>query len=370
MLIRNDYQPVRQSGILRRHDSQPLARISCAPSYHLSKIEFSGREMSRRAKGKQFLQCRPWPLVTTKRRGLTSDNHHFLKALLDLKDDDPQAVDMALRYLYQLDYPSLTVAEVSTVPARSESPGDKPTTAEAPDLSPHFESPALAEEVSKNLWSYDEFVEDLPQIATEANAPQPWPDERVLPAEPEPEPEIDPVPAAEHVPEHEAMTDFFSRFLSQSTKGNKKIAVWEDELEPEPPAPEPPAPEPPAEWPPAEDVESVDEVPPSQRNMLLHARVYVLAVKYGIKGLQDLALSKLSAQAAKEWHTKEFLRTIDEVYDSYSGVEGIRSIKYVMVRTFASHLDLLDKEEAVATLRGRDVAADLLLHLHRTLRMI
>lgn len=104
--------------------------------------------------------------------------------------------------------------------------------------------------------------------------------------------------------------------------------------------------------------------------MLLHARVYVLAAKYGIKGLQDLALGKLSAQADEDWHTMKFLRTIDEVYDSYRGVEGIRSVKYVMVRTFAGHMDLLDKDETITTLKGRNVATDLLIHLHRNLELI
>lgn len=156
------------------------------------------------AEGKQFLQCRPWPLVTTKRRRLTSDNQQLGKPVLDLNDDDPQAVDMALRYLYRLDYPSLTVAEVSPVPATSESPGgDKQTEAEAPENapppSPPCEPSALAERVSNYFQSYDKVVEDLPRVATKANASQFWPDEEVAPAEPE----IDAVPATKHAPEPE-----------------------------------------------------------------------------------------------------------------------------------------------------------------------
>ncbi|KAH8912717.1 hypothetical protein BR93DRAFT_94631 [Coniochaeta sp. PMI_546] len=288
---------------------------------------------------------------------------------LNLGDDDPQVVDMVMQYLYRLDYQSLTIDTVSPMPVISRFSGSKQTEGIPLDHVPAASShgtPMLPGEMSNNgqkdPQSYDGVLAKMPEIATEVYPSQPCSREILAPPQLDPEPEAMPVP--EHVlePEPAPDMDWFDESWGppkKTKKGKKKEktkrSVWYT------------GPELAEETPPEELVHGLIEPPLKiQESMLLHARVYVQAIKYGIKGLQDLALGKLSAQAEEDWDTKEFLRTADEVYDYYGSISGIQLVKDVVIQTFSGHLELLDKEDTVTTLRGRDIATDLLLHLHRT----
>ena len=146
-------------------------------------------------------------------------------------------------------------------------------------------------------------------------------------SESEPEPEPEPVPVPEPEPESES----------------------ESESEPEPvPEPEPPA----------EDEDDLREATP---NMIIHAKVYAIAEKYGIQGLKSTAISKFENEARKFWETDEFLQAVTEIYTSTVDID--RGLRDVVVRTFDEHRVLLDGPSALAAIQDIDLPFDLLKYL-------
>ena len=78
-------------------------------------------------------------------------------------------------------------------------------------------------------------------------------------------------------------------------------------------------------------------------NLVLHANLYVLADKYGIHGLMDIALKNFRHEAEKYWEHDDFPQAMRVVYTStLDHDQGIRS---VIVSTLRQHENLLDKAE-------------------------
>lgn len=78
--------------------------------------------------------------------------------------------------------------------------------------------------------------------------------------------------------------------------------------------------------------------------LMVHIKVYALAEKYLIGGLRSLALEKFQTQASKAWNTDGFLEAAQAVYELTMESNPDTGLRSVVVRTFAQHSGLLDKE--------------------------
>ena len=99
-------------------------------------------------------------------------------------------------------------------------------------------------------------------------------------------------------------------------------------------------------------------------DLLLHAKVYILAEKYIIGGLKSLALSKFRTLALQCWDTNDFLNVVSEVYTST--IDADRGLRDVVLEIISVHWGLLDREE-MKTLLEREclLAYDLIMHYHQ-----
>ncbi|KAH7016268.1 uncharacterized protein B0I36DRAFT_337159 [Microdochium trichocladiopsis] len=95
-------------------------------------------------------------------------------------------------------------------------------------------------------------------------------------------------------------------------------------------------------------------------SLLFHAKVYTMAVKYLIQGLQDLAVVKFKTAATMEvWGTQDFLSATKEAYNATP--DTARGLRQVVLETFADHKDLLNKEETKVVMKAtNDLAFDTL----------
>ncbi|KAF2014456.1 hypothetical protein BU24DRAFT_423391 [Aaosphaeria arxii CBS 175.79] len=73
-------------------------------------------------------------------------------------------------------------------------------------------------------------------------------------------------------------------------------------------------------------------------NLLLHARVYALGEKYGIPGLKSLARNKFAAQIDLHLQSPEFPEACQEAYEST--VDSDRGLRDVIIQAFRAHPDL------------------------------
>ncbi|KAL1845947.1 hypothetical protein VTK73DRAFT_389 [Phialemonium thermophilum] len=105
------------------------------------------------------------------------------------------------------------------------------------------------------------------------------------------------------------------------------------------------------------------------RLLPLHVRVYVLADKYGISGLQGLARQRFIIAAHAHWISPEFPRAVEEVYASTA--ESDRGLREVVRGVLWSHRLLLRRPNMAELLRrlpglAYDVLRLLYLHDGRT----
>ncbi|GKU04926.1 hypothetical protein FLAG1_07662 [Fusarium langsethiae] len=117
-------------------------------------------------------------------------------------------------------------------------------------------------------------------------------------------------------------------------------------------APAAPAPDPPS--------------PMQPSNLVLHAKIYALGEKYGIKDLKDLALFKFTKEAADHHHSKSFMHVAHYVYGST--IKQDRGMRNAVVQTVKKHIDLLDDEEFQSVIKDTELGFDLLLILTQTRR--
>ncbi|OCK75035.1 hypothetical protein K432DRAFT_386455 [Lepidopterella palustris CBS 459.81] len=88
-------------------------------------------------------------------------------------------------------------------------------------------------------------------------------------------------------------------------------------------------------------------------NMITHAKVYALAEKYGIAGLKSLAKRKFAFQIALHYTSPEFPDTCEDVYEST--VDSDRGLRDLVIQTFRAHPELAlrkDVEEMVRETPG------------------
>ncbi|KAK5720355.1 hypothetical protein LTR17_015072 [Elasticomyces elasticus] len=79
----------------------------------------------------------------------------------------------------------------------------------------------------------------------------------------------------------------------------------------------------------------------SDGNMIMHAKVHAVAVKYQVPALQDLAARKFIAAVAANWNHDSFA---DAAYIVYTTTpEEIRALRTEVVNTLLQHGSLLDK---------------------------
>ncbi|KAK7511701.1 uncharacterized protein IWZ02DRAFT_436663 [Phyllosticta citriasiana] len=84
-------------------------------------------------------------------------------------------------------------------------------------------------------------------------------------------------------------------------------------------------------------------------NLVVHAKVYAIAEKYGITGLKDLARSKFAAQAEHYWSLTEFADSIPEVYETT--VDSDRGLRDVVIQSFREHPQLARSKDMELVVR-------------------
>jgi hypothetical protein len=84
-------------------------------------------------------------------------------------------------------------------------------------------------------------------------------------------------------------------------------------------------------------------------HLVVHAKVYALAEKYGIMGLKGLARSKFTTQAAVHYTTAEFAQAMELVYEST--VDSDRGLRDVVIQAFRSHPELAQREDVEDVVR-------------------
>ncbi|KLO81753.1 uncharacterized protein LW93_6906 [Fusarium fujikuroi] len=84
-------------------------------------------------------------------------------------------------------------------------------------------------------------------------------------------------------------------------------------------------------------------------NLYLHAKVYALGEKYGIRPLKTQALVKFEFEAPFHLHTDDFLQAIREAYTST--IETDRPFRDAVVAVLRSNKHLLKKESVKAILK-------------------
>ncbi|KAF2104551.1 hypothetical protein NA57DRAFT_51371 [Rhizodiscina lignyota] len=91
--------------------------------------------------------------------------------------------------------------------------------------------------------------------------------------------------------------------------------------------------------------ETIDEVEPDTQHpyLVTHCKVYAIAEKYGIAGLKSLARAKFGSQMAVHFNSHEFADAIQDVYDTT--VDGDRGLRDVVIQTFREHPELAHRKD-------------------------
>lgn len=257
--------------------------------------------------------------------------------MVKLPDDDPQAVDMMMRYFYHRDYPHTSLLSPALDGPRSDSPDSGAT-------EPSIKSnPAVTRSSSPTL---SEPVEVQEPDTQEEGAP----------------------------PEAPAMDFWRPTLRSRRRKKNKSGSETDSCTSPKPTtaadAPPPPPPEEPEPGSPvpsqqaeqAEPAEPAELVPPTSQdesNLAIHARVYSLATKYGVQGLGSLAVEKFQSEVVVHWDSSDFLQATEVAYTSTA--ETVRGLRDIIVRTFFDNPSLMRKDEGTQLVkRVEGLAFDIL----------
>jgi hypothetical protein len=261
------------------------------------------------------------------------------KTLLTLHNEDPQALEMVIRYFYHLDYPSVTVAEEPKLNGFHEPPPSEQNETEGAIDTSSFNGnaihqkedtigDALSEPTVEPMESLDEFLPIIPKPKNKKKKKKK--SNSAAKAEQE-------CPTTE-LPEVELV-------------GTPPAIAWEGEeevaAEPEPRAISPPA-----------------EEPLPHSNLTVHAKVYELSKQFGIDGLKALALEKFETEAGDLWETMDFLYAAREVYTSQFD-KADRSMKDVITAIFCQHQELLDKEGTQEVIQDLQLPYDVLMRVHK-----
>lgn len=336
-----------------------------------------------------------------------------------LGDEDPIALKLMFHYLYHLDYPHVsqtehglridgyqsdTVAEdptgqddhagcrsgenmaeedvhpngasppPDTPPPAADEPIPEPEPEPAPEEEPVAiaaepvpepapeEAPAVPDEFAWMRTSSKKKKKGKVRRTTSSlpSWPGPGPAQK-FPEEPEPEPEPEPGPTT--------ATQFnYDRWSSSPTprRSKKPTGPREDleadriaiaQYEPYPATEEQPEPPPPVEEP--------------SPNLTTHAKVYALAKKYRVAGLDGLAVRKFEDESLRHCYSGDFVHAIDEVYGSTAGDDrGLRDVVLKRMYDFPLVMegdevqDMLKAGSDKHRKQGSNLAYDLLMYAH------
>jgi len=227
---------------------------------------------------------------------------------INLSEDDAEAVDHMVHYFYHLDY-------LSSPRARSRgtsliSAPTSPIAGELPmsPMSPMSPGSRFSRPKKLNL----AMVED-PLLATAASN----------------------IPSSTFVAPQSPLTPPLSASLSGSfsVKAPPEDAYTEDvEVD-------------------MYDAISIPDQEPnrSHAHLLVHAKVYAIAEKYGIRGLKALAQKKFAAQMAYHWESVEFPEAIQEAYEST--LDSDRGLRDIVIQTFRAYPELAQRRDVEAVVK-------------------
>lgn len=212
--------------------------------------------------------------------------------IIDLSSDDEQAVELMINYFYKLDYLVPQKSAYTTQPTSPISPQSPKS---------HFRR---APPQKLNL----AFVED-PLLATAAANGNALGGSAFAPA-----------PAS---PITSPIMSPFTTDFSTATKTSLFATTPKEELDA-------------YDW----DTQSASsiEADTETAHLIIHAKVYALAEKYGINGLKALARKKFSSQVKEHLSSEEFPLAMQEVYEST--VDSDRGLRDIVIQTFRANPDI------------------------------
>jgi len=112
-----------------------------------------------------------------------------------------------------------------------------------------------------------------------------------------------------------------------------------------------------------DDDDEQDDSTEAESHLVLHTRVYALAEKYDIPSLKQLARRKFEVAMACYYDSPEFADAIEEVY--CSTVDTDRGLRDVVLQAFRSHPQLACTQDVYAVIRDTPTLAVELFKLER-----
>ena len=94
-------------------------------------------------------------------------------------------------------------------------------------------------------------------------------------------------------------------------------------------------------------------------DLLLHAKMYAVAEKYGVKGLKDLIRSKFALACKLFWDSEAF--GIAARYVHESTIDTDQGLRDVVHKTICDHIKIIQKEEISSLLDDFGLAKSILM---------
>ncbi|KAK5135598.1 hypothetical protein LTR08_005078 [Meristemomyces frigidus] len=114
-----------------------------------------------------------------------------------------------------------------------------------------------------------------------------------------------------------------------------------------------------------ESYDEEDELPEDESHLILHTRVYALAEKYDIPSLKALARSKFETAMACHYDSPELPEAIEEVY--CSTIDNDRGLRDIVLDLFRYHTQLVHTPDIFTVIKGTPTLAMELFKVERGL---
>ncbi|KAK7972672.1 hypothetical protein PG996_006887 [Apiospora saccharicola] len=286
------------------------------------------------------------------------------EATITIPDDDPQAIDLMLQYLYTLEYSPRLVAPTTTTKSLTNGVNGINGHHQKDDTTPSPKTPATNGVGTTS-------------VTTNGTPPQSQTQK----------PQAPPATTLEYNIEREAVeavptTDAAAKLSKKATKKKKRSStVTAETLDAAASPTSTTAPDtttvtstpstattttanaaaqtvPPAAI--GKPTNGPATVPqPAQHSLLQHAKLYTLAQKYGVPGLRALSASRFAAEAEEYWSSDDFLAAAVEAYNTANNAASTAPTnphaKQVAATVVASILDEGPEDDSVKTTSIRDV---------------
>ncbi|EGP89096.1 unnamed protein product [Zymoseptoria tritici ST99CH_1A5] len=105
----------------------------------------------------------------------------------------------------------------------------------------------------------------------------------------------------------------------------------------------------------SEDEEAEDDTTEAQSHLILHTQVYALAEKYDIPSLKQLAKTKFEVAAACYYDAPELADAIESVYSTT--VDSDRGLRGVVLQLFKRHPQLANTQDVYAVIKDTPALA-------------